>query len=247
MVSLRPTGQQRSLLRAAVAAGASGLSLPGLRLRAREDTRTGADLDAALRCERVIFTSPAAVRFCVRLRTLRPRSRRQVFALGVGTRAALRRAGIADVRIPATADSEGLLAMRAFAAIAGARIGLVTAPGGRGLIADGLRERGATLAIAEVYAREPARLRAAHVQRLLDARGHGAACITSAEALRNALTALPRDARSVLLRCVAVASSERLQGIARDAGFRRTIRAEGTAPRQLVHALERHAHAGRFR
>ena len=247
MVSLRPVGQHRSLLRAAAAAGAVGLSLPGLRLRAREDTPTRAALGEALRCPCVIFSSPAAVRCAVRLRTLRAGARQRVFALGGGTRAALRRAGIADVLVPPEASSESLLALPEFGSVRGMRIGLVTAPGGRGLLAEQLGERGATLAVAEVYAREPARLDRSHVQRLLDARGRGAVCITSAEALRNVLAALPDAARDALLACTAITSSLRLQAIARDAGFAAAIRADGPTPRDLLHALHIHANPQRFR
>ena len=247
VVSLRPVGQHRRLLRAAEALGADGLSLPGLRLAAREDTPTRVTLDAALQCTRVIFTSPAAVRFSVRMRTLRGQPRQAVLALGEATRIALRRAGIADVVVPAQATSESLLALPELASVRGARIGLITAPDGRGLLAQQLRERGATLAIAEVYARMPARLNRAHAQRFLKAQGHGAVCVTSAEALRNVLAALPDAARAALLRCVAVVSSERLAAIARDAGFQTVIRADAPTPSSLLDALRAHASQQGFR
>ena len=246
VVSLRPVGQHRALLRAAVAAGADGLSLPGLRLKAREDTPSCVALDAALRCPRVIFASPAAVRCAVRLRMLRQRPHQRVFALGDGTRAALRREGISDVLVPLQATSESLLALPELASVRDARIGLVTAPGGRGLLAQTLGERGATLAIAEVYAREPARLNRAHARRLLDARGRGAVCITSSEALRNVFAALPDAARAKLLDCAAVVSSARLHAIAADAGFAVVIRADGPTPRDLLQALCIHANPRRF-
>lgn len=246
VVSLRPVGQHRALLRAATASGADGLGLPGLRLRAREDTPSGVALDAALRCSRVIFTSPAAVRCAVRLRMLRQRPRQRVFALGAGTRAALRREGIADVMVPPQTTSESLLALPELASVRDARIGLVTAPGGRGLLARVLGERGATLAVAEVYSREPARLNRTHARRLLDARGRGAVCITSAEALRHVFAALPDVARTKLLGCTAVVSSARLQAIAADAGFAAVIRADGPTPYDLLNALCAHAKPQRF-
>jgi uroporphyrinogen-III synthase len=251
VVSLRPVGQHRRLLRAAKALGADGLSLPGLRLTAREDTPTRVALDDALRCSRVIFTSPAAARYAVRLRMLASEAQsariRQIVALGQTTRAALRRAGIAEVLIPPHATSESLLALPEFGSVAGARIGLVTAPDGRGLLAQRLREAGATLAIADVYARAPARLNATHARRLLEARGHGAVCITSAEALRNVLAALPKAAGEMLVHCVAVVSSARLDAITRDAGFLNVIRAEGPTPRSLLKALCAHASQQGFR
>ena len=247
VVSLRPVGQHRRLLRAAEALGADGLSLPGLRLAAREDTPTRVALDASLRCSRVVFTSPAAVRFSIRLRTLQTHPHQRVFALGEATHAALHRAGIVDVLIPRQATSESLLELPELAALSGEQIGIVTAPGGRGLLDHALRERGATLAIAEVYAREPARLNRAHAQRLLEAQGQGAVCITSAEALRNVLAALPDAARATLRRCMAVVSSARLDAIARDAGFQAIVRADAPTPRSLLAALCAHAKQQGFR
>lgn len=246
VVSLRPVGQHRRLLRAAEALGARGLTLPGLRLAAREDTPTRGALDTALRCPFVIFTSPSAVRFAVRLRTLKPddlHGGQRVFALGAATAAALRRAGIAGAIVPAQASSEGLLERDELRSVRGRGVGLVTAPGGRGLLTQRLREAGAQLAIAEVYARIPARLDRSHASRLLDARGRGAACVTSAEALGNVIHALPADARATLLRCLAVASSPRLEAIAREVGFAEVIRAPGPTPRALVDALRAHAGA----
>jgi uroporphyrinogen-III synthase len=251
VVSLRPVGQHRRLLRAAKALGADGLSLPGLRLAAREDTPTRVALGCALQCAQVIFTSPAAVRFAVRLRMLAPDARigapQTVFALGATTRAALLRSGIADVVVPLQATSESLLALPELMEVRGARIGVVTAPDGRGLLAQRLRERGATLAIAEVYARTPARLDRRHSRRLLGARGHGAACVTSAESLRNVLAALPDDSRSMLLDCVAVVSSERLDAMAHAEGFPTVIRADAPTPRSMLDTLCAHASQRGFR
>jgi uroporphyrinogen-III synthase len=172
---------------------------------------------------------------------------RAVFAIGPTTRATLRRAGIADVVVPSRASSESLLALPELASVRGMRIGIVTAPDGRGLLGQRLCERGATLAIAEVYARMPARLDRTHARRLVDARGHGAVCITSAEALRNVLAALPDDARAALLRCVAVVSSERLDAIARAAGFSTVTRADAPTARGLLEALCAHASQRGFR
>jgi uroporphyrinogen-III synthase len=200
----------------------------------------------------VIFTSPSAVRFAIRLRmwqpdAMRPYSPQRAFALGQATAGALRRAGIHCVEIPEQATSEGLLALRELRALKGKLVGVVTAPGGRGLLAERLRARGAKLAIAEVYARTPARLNRGHVQRLLDARGRGAVCVTSGEALRNVLAALPDAARKVLLDCVAVVSSIRLEAVAREAGFQTVVRALAPTPRDLIEALHTHASEHRFR
>lgn len=250
VLSLRPVGQHRRLLQAARRLGATGIALPGLRLAAREDTPTRAALDSALSAELVIFTSPPAVRFAMRLRTeanARRHPTSRPFALGAATAAALRRAGGADAVLPARADSEALLDLPELRVVAGRRVGLVTAPGGRGLLAAGLRERGARLAIAEVYERRPARLTARHHRALLAARGDGAVCLTSAEALANVLAALPEAARARLLGCVAVVSSARLAKIAAAAGFASVALAAAPTPRALLDALVLHARRRGFR
>ena len=51
--------------------------------------------------------------------------------------------------------SEGLLALPELQSLRGLPVGLVTAPGGRGLIGETLAHRGALVHLAEVYRREP--------------------------------------------------------------------------------------------
>ena len=247
VVSLRPLGQHAPVRRAALAFGAITISLPGLQLQAREDTATRHALAAALDCERVIFSSPAAVRCAARLQTLATIRKPLVLATGRGTAAALRRAGISAVVTPDAETSEGLLALAELREVAGVSIGLVTAPGGRGLLATTLRARAADLRIAEVYAREAARLTQRQIESLLSAQGFGAVLLSSAEALANTLAALPPSVRPLLLDCLVVASSDRLADSARSAGFTHILHATGASPRALLAALVAHAKSQRFR
>src|SRR5690606_7695353 len=69
---------------------------------------------------------------------------------------ALRRAGVSGVLAPTRMDSEGVLALPALASLRGRQVALVTAPGGRGLIAPTLAARGAQVLRADVYERVPA-------------------------------------------------------------------------------------------
>jgi uroporphyrinogen-III synthase len=263
VVSLRPVGQHAAVRRAALELGAATISLPGLRLRSREDAPARRSLADALDCERVVFTSPAAVRSATPLQS-RGTSRKSgtpervalaksaltrstVLAVGRGTAAALRRAGVDAVITPADETSEGLLALPALRHVAGVPIGLVTAPGGRGLLASTLTARGADLRIAEVYTRDPARLTQRHIDALLEATGSGAVLLSSAEALTNVLAALPDAARTRLFDCTVVASSERLAAVARDTGFKRIAMAPSAQPREMLAALVAHAKSRRFR
>lgn len=246
VISLRPVGQQGAVRRAIRGVGAIPLSVPGLRLRMRDDVDTRDALAAALACKRVIFTSPVAVRSAAQLQTLAAVRKPLVMAIGRGTQAALRREAIGTVVCPPIETSEGLLALPELHDVAGVSIGLVTAPGGRGLLASTLTARGAELRIAQVYSREPARLTRRHFEALLDAKGSGALLLSSAEAFTNVLAALPEVARSRLRDCLVVASSARLAEIARAAAFMRIVSAAGANPREMLAALVAHAKSERF-
>ncbi len=222
LVSLRPAGEHAGLLRAARRRGARGLALSGLRLAGRDDAATRRALDDALACPRIIATSPAAVRFADALRPLAGAAGAAWFAVGAGSARALERRGVRGARHPARMDAEGLLALpglEASAFAADPRIGVLGAPGGRGVLLPALRARGAAPRLAEVYAREAPRRRAgdaAAVAALDPARSLLA--LSSAEALGHVLDGLPAAAAEALRAVPVIASSARLAAIARGLG-----------------------------
>ena len=136
LLSLRPRGGHDGMRRAAARQGGRLLALSPWELLPRDGADARHALEAALACEAVLFTSPAAVRAAARLEPLRPRPGQAWLAVGAGGADALRRAGVTTVQAPARMDSEGVLALPALAAPAS--VGLVTAPGGRGVIAPTL-------------------------------------------------------------------------------------------------------------
>ena len=77
---------------------------------------------------------------------------RALFAVGGRTRSALRARGF-DAAAPGTETSEGLL--DALGDVAGKRILIVTGAGGRDLLAEALRGRGASVKRLDVYVRYP--------------------------------------------------------------------------------------------
>ena len=77
---------------------------------------------------------------------------RAVFAVGRRTRSALRAQGF-DADVPGIETTEGLL--DALGDVAGKRILIVTGAGGRTLLADALRSRGAGVTRLDVYLRYP--------------------------------------------------------------------------------------------
>jgi uroporphyrinogen-III synthase len=235
VISLRPVGQHGPVRHAAAKAGLGCIALSTMRIVPRDDAATRASLRPALAAPIVIFTSPNAVRAAAGLASL-PRAKRVVCAIGAGTAAALRRAGVADVQVPARADSDALLAMPAMQAVDGVRIGLVTAPAGRDAIAPGLRSRGAEVVRADVYVREPVPPTARAWVALRALRADFAIALSSGDALRTLVAHAPADLLPRLRRARVLAGSERLADEARTLGFGDIRVASGARPADLVAA-----------
>ena len=147
----------------------------------------------------LVFVSPTAVRFG--MAALRLFASDAVLAtinaaaVGNGTAEALRTSGCRNVLAPAVgADSEHLLALPEFADLAGRRVLILRGEGGRELIADTLRARGAMVDYAECYRRtcpttDPAPLRRAFAEQRIQA-----ITVFSGETLDNLLEMLGADA-----------------------------------------------------
>lgn len=236
VISLRPQGGHAALRAAAARHGAKLLALSPWRLQVRDDRPTRAALRTALACERVVFTSPAAVRSAATLAPLRRRPGQAWIAVGHGTAAALLRAGVDAVLAPSRMDSEGVLALPELQSPRGLRVGLVTAPGGRGLIATTLAQRGAELHRADVYERVPLPLSSRSLQALRQLRARACIALSSGEALSMVLAQLPAMEKAKLLRYPVAAASERLAALARKSGFAHVHVAEGPQPAQLAKA-----------
>jgi uroporphyrinogen-III synthase len=108
VISLRPRGDHAALRRAATRHGGGVIALSPWRLQRCDDAATRGALRLALAAPRVVFTSPAAVRAARALQAFAPRREQAWCAVGAGTAAALRRAGVHDVHAPTRMDSEGL-------------------------------------------------------------------------------------------------------------------------------------------
>jgi uroporphyrinogen-III synthase len=239
VISLRPLGQHAGLRRAAAALGARTFALSTLRLRAAP---AAAERRRALAGELLVATSPAAVRFTFAATVPKAALARPWFAPGAGTAAALRRHGVADVRHARDGgDSDALLALPELQPVAGRRIGLLTAPGGRNLIEPTLVQRGARVERADVYVREALVPADTRLARLLHLPPRTALLASSAEALEALWAALDTDQRERMRRRLAIASSPRLAARLRAFGFVQVLVADGARPVALLAALVRHA------
>ncbi|UNK42570.1 uroporphyrinogen-III synthase [Luteimonas sp. S4-F44] len=236
VISLRPVGAHVALRRAAARLGARTFALSPWRIVQRDSDAVRAALQAALDAEIVIFSSPPAVAAAAALQPLVRREGQDWFAVGAGTAAALAARGVAPVRAPTRMDSEGLLALLPLHALAGRRVGLVTAPGGRGMIAAALEAAGAHLRRADVYARVPVRPSARRLAALQALPEPWLLPISSGEALTALLAQLPDPVRTRLQRAQALAASDRLAVLARTLGFADVRVAVDARPESLLAA-----------
>ena len=241
-MSLRARGDHRALRRAAAGHGGQLLALSPWTLQARSEEASRQALAEVLQLPVLVFTSPAAVRAATALQPLQTLPGQHWLAVGAGTAAALRRAGVAAPQAPRRMDSEGLLDLPALAAAPS--VGLVTAPGGRGMLTPALQARGSTVLRADVYERVPLALADADIQRLLAMRLPAALALSSGEALQQVLAQLPAPAVAILRGTLAVAASERLATLARSLGWERVVVAGSPRPAALARtAAQALAHA----
>lgn len=239
VVLTRPAGRAGSLATHLAARGHAVLALPGSSIGPAPDAAAARlALRAARRADVVVFLSPAAVARAFQLEpALTFAGRTEVLAPGPGTRAALRRRGI-EARCPAERfDSEGLLAMPVLANVTGQRIALIGAAGGRELLAQTLRARGATVATVHVYARRPARLDRRHFERLAALPDAMVSVWSSVDAIRHLAAGLPLSHLERLRHAPAVASSERIAIALHERGFIRIDRAASAQPADLLQAI----------
>ncbi|MDY0021863.1 uroporphyrinogen-III synthase [Arenimonas caeni] len=244
VISLRPSGSHAPVRRAASGRGARVLSISTLALRPQPSLPA---LQVALACPLVVVTSPAAVQFARRQLPLSAAPGQRWLALGAGTAAALERVGVPGAIFPAEGtDSEALLALPELKPPPSA-VGLVTAPGGRGLIAETLAQRGAQIHRANVYRRIAVHPSAARLRRLRTLPRESALLVSSTEAFDGLWQRLDETGREALRGRAAVASSPRLAAHLAELGFRMIVLAPGAAPDTLLDALAADVARGRFR
>ncbi|MFV5216011.1 uroporphyrinogen-III synthase [Azonexus caeni] len=233
IVVTRPRDQAAPLARLIAAAGGDALLFPLLEIAPAEDRRPLEALARQLADYRLaVFVSPNAVAHA--LPTLLaagdwPASLIPA-AVGPGTVRALEEAGIAGCIAPRERfDSEGLLALPelAPAAVAGCRVAILRGDGGRELLADTLRQRGASVDAVTCYQRSgPAGGFASLVDAWREAR-LDAIVVSSSEALRYLVDGLPAEGRAYLQQTPLFVPHARIAESARALGLERVVLTAG--------------------
>lgn len=148
---------------------------------------------AAGRFDMAVFISPTAVREGLK-HLAAPQGALQVVALSRGTRRELERHGVAAaLAAEEGADSEALLALPELRQVAGRRIAIVRGEGGRSLLGDTLRSRGAAVEYIECYRRVRPRSDPAPLAAAWKAGKLHAVTVSSAQGLANLFEMLDRE------------------------------------------------------
>ncbi len=145
--------------------------------------------------------------------------------VGPGSLACLERFGLHDALVPREGfDSEALLALDALQveSIAGKNVLLLRGNGGRELLADTLRERGASVECVTCYRRN-APADGGVLLSLLRNSGLDAVIVTSSESLRNLLALLDTESRRRLFDLPVFVPHERIAEEAARLGLRRVV------------------------
>jgi uroporphyrinogen-III synthase len=188
IVVTRPAAQASRFLELARAAGAACISYPTLQIeRIALDDATRAHLQSRA-WDWAIFTSANAVESALE-QCPAPLAARHA-AVGRATARKLEQHGVKVDACPESANSEGLLEQQEFAALGGRGVLLVKGSGGRELLRDALRARGAGVLELEVYRRSvtaPTPAAAAQLHAALTSAGPLVVVATSTEVLQSLL------------------------------------------------------------
>jgi uroporphyrinogen-III synthase len=240
----RPREQSDALAAAVRAAGGEPLLLPAIDIEAVPLEPTLAAITVAPahpRVELVIFISGNAVRFGTPVLTHERLRGARVAAIGEATAQALRAAGIAVDIVPERGfTSEDLLAHPALNAPQRAlrSVLIVRGEGGRDLLAETLRARGAQVALLDVYRRVCPPPPSADVRARLRQGPIQLVTATSVEIIHNLLQMLGEDARALQAQSRLIVPSDRVLAAAIDAGFRQPpVRSRSAANAALLDAM----------
>lgn len=235
----RPEGQSRALTEAIEEAGGSVIRFPVIRIVPRGVGEIEDELGAVAPPDIIIFVSRNAV--SCGLEHVRGLGA-AIGAVGPSTAAAIEAAGVSVDILPAeTFDSEHLLETPGLKDVDGKRILIVRGESGRELLADTLRERGATVSYLPVYQRKANVLPAEAVERVameLAAARVDCIAVMSVQTLECLLELLPASAGAALRKTPLVAPGDRvIQTASELVPGMPAIRAAGPRAADIVNAL----------
>ena len=231
IVVTRPAGQNERLAALIRAEGGEPIAFPALEILDPADLQPlAAAIDRLDAYDFALFVSPSAVDKAMPVIGARREwpAGLKAATVGPGSERALRRYGVAEVIVPVDRfDSEALLDHPELADVAGRRILVFRGDGGRELLGDTLRSRGATVDYVQCYRRGRPHADVGPLARAWERGEVDAVTASSREGLRNLFDLLGAGGRERLQRTALFAPHSRIAEHARSLGCQRVIE---TAP-----------------
>lgn len=221
IVVTRPREQALHLAQQIEQSGGIPLLFPLLDITAVQDINAlHEQISRLAQFDLAIFISPNAVNYGIAairsVGAIPPKLK--IATVGQGSAKALHGAGIANVIVPTERfDSEGLLALPELQNISGWHVMIFRGDGGRELLGDTLKTRGALVEYATCYLRSKPQQDAAE----LLAAAPDAITVTSSEALAYLWQMLNDQDRAVLRSTALFVPHARIAGLAREQGWSR--------------------------
>lgn len=239
----RPEHQAAALCQLLEAEGANTIRLAAIEIRPHGDRGAMlAHLGPLEKFDLIVFVSANAVRFGAPL--LEQKQGLSLAAVGPATMRALNQAGYRVSIMPGEGfDSEGLLAHPRLQQLAGRRVLLIKGVDGRELLRRELEQRGASVAIVDVYERRRAAPSAAELedlQRRFQAGGIDVITATSLDIAASLLAMATPELRAQFDRAHWLVPSKRVEAGVRERGLGAPVLVADSAEDQaLVDALIR--------
>ncbi|MDH2919083.1 MAG: uroporphyrinogen-III synthase [Sideroxydans sp.] len=212
----RPKAQAQSLAQAINALGGRAILLPLLDIAAVENpAHLQQQLARLAEFDLAIFISPNAVQYGMQaIRAAHANLPQHVACIGASSAQSLRDFGVANVIVPSLqSDSEALLALPELRDMQGQRVMILRGDGGRELLGDTLKARGAMVEYASCYQRSAAVVTTSDLLRDPPA----VITITSSEALIYLRTLL--DSHPALLATPLLVPHARIANLAKQQGW----------------------------
>ena len=226
VVVTRPREQALDLVRRIEELGGKPLLLPLLQIEAvPDDSELHDQVTRMQQADLAIFISPNAVRYgmvAISASGGLPASVK-VATVGPGSAKALHEHGITHVLTPNSRfDSEGLLALPELKNVSGRRVMIFRGDGGRELLGDTLKARGALVEYVTCYVRSKKEI---DIAELLRQNPH-VITVTSSEALSHLWESIKRSSGQGLEDLPIFLTQERIAALARQQGWRNVMVSE---------------------
>lgn len=244
----RPAHQAGQLIALLEAKGATVVCQPLIEIVALNDPAAAIEQVQALsQTDIAIFISQNAVTHGVNLieqyASLPPQLKLATVGAGSAKLLAQRSRRRVDIMPSEQYNSEGLLTQPALQELSNKRIIIFRGIGGRNLLAETLRERGANVSYAEVYQRQCPEIDLAKLQADWQTQAVNIICITSGEGLQNLIANISKKTataqlRTDILNCQLIIVNKRLSALVEDNAFsKKPIISDNVSDKAIVDAI----------